>query len=62
MKADYRFSILSYSIRKENSNTYAFSIKASEELTRNDDEFQYPDDMWDDFWEELQQQFEENQL
>ena len=57
---DYRFSYLTYGLRKENRGWYAFSLTASEDLQLNhsDGSEEYTEEMWDDFWQELKRDYE----
>lgn len=60
---DYRFDMQAYALRKENSKVYALSRQASEDLRGNSQgPEEYSEDMWDDFWAELNKEFGEKYL
>lgn len=55
------FNNLATGLREENKYTYAFSLQATEELRINDPEAgMFSEQMWDDFWEELQKEYGDN--
>lgn len=59
--SDYRFDALVHGLRKQ-KEIYAFSVQASEELSRNDAmSAEYTDDMHEDFWRELENEYRAEQ-
>jgi len=58
---DYRFNFTVAYLRATEDKRYAYSLEASEELSRNDQmSAQYSEEMWEEFYEELKREWEHN--
>jgi len=57
---DYRFDLLAYALRKENSRCYSFSRQAAWNLYGNDSSSVELDEVtWDSLWKELHHEYGE---
>jgi len=58
---DYRFNITVAYLRAVEDKQYAYSLEASEELSRNDKmSAQYSEQMWEEFYGELKREWDHN--